>query len=123
MWALNRRQAVILAVTLSLYVLGKMYRSQIPVAFMRDSFPSFLFAPALYYTARLILGNLECITHKKHSGRIYGVHIFLSIFIPEIFIPLLSSKHTSDIGDGIATLLGWLAVWGLERSNYQPTSE
>lgn len=123
MRALSQRQTVILAITLSLYVLGKMYRSLIPVAFIRDSFPSFLFAPALYYTARLILENLECITHQKYSGRIYGIHIFLSIFIPEIFIPLLSSKHISDIGDCVATLIGWLAVWGLERSNYQPTSE
>lgn len=123
MRALSRRQTVILAITLNLYVFGKMYRFLIPVAFIRDSFPSFLFAPALYYTARLILEVLSYITHERYSGRIYGIHIFLSIFIPEVLIPLLSPRHTFDISDCIATLLGWLAVWRLERNSYQSASE
>lgn len=115
---MSRKHVIVLTVTLSLYVLGKAYRTQIPFAFIKNSFTSFLFAPALYYTTQLTLIILKCPTYRKRSVQLYAIYIFLSIFIPEILAPLLSAKHTFDIADCLASLLGWLVVFGLEKNRF-----
>ncbi len=117
MWLITRKQIAILVITLGLYVIGKMYRTEIPVPYVRDSFPSILFAPALYYATLLALSILNIVTLKRYQADLFFLYAFLSIFIPEVVMPLLSAKYTADVGDIAGTLIGWMTVALVEKKN------
>ena len=114
MWPLNGRQTAVFFLSWEVYWLGKLFRSRIPIAFIRDSFPSILFPIILYYSAISVMKIAGFLPENRFSLRIGGVHVLGSILLPEVICPLLSARYTGDPGDCLGSCIGWLLLWFIE---------
>jgi hypothetical protein len=96
---------VTLLITLAVYGLFRLLRSQIEFSIIRDSLPSFLYAFALFSFLAILPGDLTGISKGVVGFREQAVYTALSIVGFEIIGPLFTGV-VGDFTDGCALLAG-----------------